>query len=247
MTAGIDLSALRRGTVKYRIVKPLKKKLLERAFAAFRARAQIDPQVEAAFAAFCETEKSWLVDYTLFRVLMERNAERETWDAWGPEHSDIDAARRWLDSLGEEERVTLEERRDFYSYVQWIALQQWRDVKAYAEAQGVALMGDIPFGVSYYSADVFAHPDRVCARLVRRRAARAIFQGRRIHPKVGPKLGHPALSLGRDAEPTTSIGGGSASTGCGRFFISSGSIMCSDFTASMPFPGVRGATPSFCP
>ena len=160
VTAGTDLSALRRGTVKYRIVKPLKKKLLERAFAAFRARAQIDPQVEAAFAAFCEREKSWLVDYTLFRVLMELNAERETWDAWGPEHSDIDAARRWLDSLGEEERVTLEERRDFYSYVQWIALQQWRDVKAYAEAQGVALMGDIPFGISYYSADVFAHPDR---------------------------------------------------------------------------------------
>jgi 4-alpha-glucanotransferase len=90
---------------------------------------------------------------------MERNAERETWDAWGPEHSDIDAARRWLDSLGEEERVPLEERRDFHSYVQWIALQQWRDLKAYAEAQGVALMGDIPFGISYYSADVIAHPD----------------------------------------------------------------------------------------
>jgi len=160
VTAGTDLSALRRGTVKYGVVKPLKKKLLECAFAAFRARAQIDPQVEAAFAAFCEREKSWLIDYTLFRVLMERNAERETWDAWGPEHSDVDAARRWLDSLGEEERVTLEERRDFHSYVQWIALQQWCDLKAYAEAQGVALMGDIPFGISYYSADVFAHPDR---------------------------------------------------------------------------------------
>ena len=56
--------------------------------------------------------------------------------------------------------MTFEERRDFYSYVQWIAHQQWRDVKAYAEAQGVALMGDIPFGISYYSADVFARPDR---------------------------------------------------------------------------------------
>ena len=113
VTAGTDLSALRSGTVKYRIVKPLKKKLLERAFAAFRARAQIDPQVEAAFAAFCEREKSWLIDYTLFRVLMEQNAERETWDAWGPEHSDIDAARRWLDSLGEEERVPLRRASGF--------------------------------------------------------------------------------------------------------------------------------------
>jgi 4-alpha-glucanotransferase len=154
-TAGIDLKALRRGSVKYEIVKPLKKKLLERAFAAFRAGAQTDP----GFAAFCAREKSWLADYTLFRVLMELNAERETWDAWRPEHSEIDAARRWLDSLGEEERAPLEERRDFHSYVQWIAHQQWRDVKAYAAARGVALMGDIPFGISYYSADVFAYPE----------------------------------------------------------------------------------------
>ena len=47
VTAGIDLAALRRGSVKYEIVKPLKRKLLERAFAAFRARAETDPQLEA--------------------------------------------------------------------------------------------------------------------------------------------------------------------------------------------------------
>jgi 4-alpha-glucanotransferase len=155
VTAGIDLGALRRGSVKYEIVKPLKKKLLERAFEVFRARAHND----AAFGAFCENEKSWLADYTLFRVLMELNAERETWDAWRREHSDINAARHWLGSLGEEERALLEERRNFHSYVQWVAHQQWRDLKTYAAAQGVALMGDIPFGISYYSADVFARPD----------------------------------------------------------------------------------------
>jgi 4-alpha-glucanotransferase len=43
--------------------------------------------------------------------------------------------------------------------VQWIADQQWRDIKAYAEQRGVALMGDIPFGISYYSADVFSRPN----------------------------------------------------------------------------------------
>jgi 4-alpha-glucanotransferase len=31
-------------------------------------------------------------------------------------------------------------------------------MKSYAEERGVALMGDIPFGVSYYSADVFVRP-----------------------------------------------------------------------------------------
>lgn len=156
VTAGVDLIALRRGSVKYEIVKPLKRKLLERAFDAFRARPEPDPD----FAAFCEKEKSWLVDYTLFRVLMERNGERETWDTWQSEHADLDAARRWLDSLGEEERASLAERREFHRYVQWIAHKQWCDIKSYAETQGVALMGDIPFGISYYSADVFTHPER---------------------------------------------------------------------------------------
>jgi 4-alpha-glucanotransferase len=156
VTAGIDLRALRRGSVKYEIVKPLKKKLLERAFDAFRARGRTEP----AFATFCAREKSWLGDYTLFRVLMELNGERETWDTWRPEHSAQDSARQWLDSLGEEERAPIDQRREFHSYVQWIAHQQWREVKAYAEARDVALMGDIPFGISYYSADVFAHPER---------------------------------------------------------------------------------------
>jgi 4-alpha-glucanotransferase len=43
--------------------------------------------------------------------------------------------------------------------VQWIAHQQWRNIKAHAEQSGVALMGDIPVGISYYSADVFSRPN----------------------------------------------------------------------------------------
>ena len=160
VTAGIDLPALRRGWVNYEIVKPLKNELLRRAFEIFRARIKAKAEAGQAFATFCAAEQSWLADYTLFRVLMELNGDGETWDAWRPEHSQIDAARRWLDSLGEETRAPFEERRAFHSYVQWIAHRQWREVKAYAEGRGVALMGDIPFGISYHSADVFSHPDR---------------------------------------------------------------------------------------
>jgi 4-alpha-glucanotransferase len=158
VTARIDLAAVRRGRVKYGTVKPLKRNLLERAFAAFRARGRNYPPAREPFRSFCEAEKSWLADYTLFRVLMEMNGNLEFWDEWRPEHSEAGAAQRWLDSLSEAERVPFEERREFHNYVQWIAHRQWREVKAYAEAQGVALMGDIPFGISYYSADVFTHP-----------------------------------------------------------------------------------------
>jgi 4-alpha-glucanotransferase len=151
-----DLSALRRGSVHYDRVKPLKKELLEHAFDDFKKRAPNE-----SFKDFVATERSWLDDYTLFRVLMESNGERETWDEWP--QSGIAAARTWLDSLGEAARADFEERRQFFRYVQWIAHEQWRELKRFAEERGVALMGDIPFGVSYYSADVFAHPE--CFRL----------------------------------------------------------------------------------
>ncbi|MBA3831206.1 MAG: 4-alpha-glucanotransferase [Chthoniobacterales bacterium] len=152
VTLAVDLPALRRGFVHYEIVKPLKKKLLERAFDSFRRR----PPNER-FGAFCAAEKAWLDDYALFRVLMEQNGERETWDEW-PQPS-IAAARAWLHSLGEDARSAFEERREFFRYVQWVAHEQWRAIKSFAAERGVALMGDIPFGVSYYSADVFAHPE----------------------------------------------------------------------------------------
>jgi 4-alpha-glucanotransferase len=150
---GIDLAALRRGGVHYGIVKPLKKNLLERAFSEF-----VKCSTNESFAAFCALENAWLDDYTLFRVLMEINGEREIWDEW-PQGS-MEAARAWIDSLGEADRIVFEERRQFFRYVQWVAHEQWQAIKHFAAEREVALMGDIPFGISYYSADVFGGPAR---------------------------------------------------------------------------------------
>jgi len=114
--------------------------------------------VNHRFERFCAAERAWLDDYSLFRILMELHDEGETWDKW-PQNS-LAAARGWLESLGETDRRYLAQRRQFFCYVQWIAHEEWHAIKIYAEQHGVALMGDIPFGVSYYSADVFAHPER---------------------------------------------------------------------------------------
>ena len=46
----------------------------------------------------------------------------------------------------------------YHAWVQWIAFRQWRDLRQYAESQDVLLMGDVPIGISYYSADVFFEP-----------------------------------------------------------------------------------------
>jgi 4-alpha-glucanotransferase len=153
----INLADLRRGGVKYRQVKELKQRILEKAFANFSARS--DEKRQSEFERFCEEESSWLRDYALFRVLIEENKGSAAWDQWPTQHQTIESARNWVRDLPKEKQPAVTRRLDFFCYVQWIAHQQWRNIKAHAEQRGMALMGDIPFGVSYYSADVFSRPD----------------------------------------------------------------------------------------
>ena len=157
ITAGAELEKLRRGQIRYRRVKKLKMQLLEAAFERFGENGSDERKAE--FHMFVESQSIWLRDYTLFRALMEANGGSEMWDQWPEEHQTIERAREWLRHLPPDRQEPIGERRIFFCYVQWIAHQQWREVKEYAEQRGVALMGDIPFGVSYYSADVFARPN----------------------------------------------------------------------------------------
>jgi 4-alpha-glucanotransferase len=153
--SGIDLPHLRQGAVRYRKVKKIKRQLLDKAFAHFLVNASGNRQ--SGFRDFCAAESAWLDPYAFFRALMEHNGEREAWDKWPVHMREPNAARAWLTRQSAERRATFSERENFFRYVQWIAHEQWRAVKSYAEERNVALMGDMPFGVSYCSADVFAH------------------------------------------------------------------------------------------
>jgi 4-alpha-glucanotransferase len=155
--ADVDIPSLSGGAVKYRDIKKLKWRLLEKAFASFSKRAGAERQ--SAFRTFCQEESAWLWDYAFFRALMEENDGSAAWDRWPSQHQTIQRARSSLNDLPYEHQAVLARRHEFFCYVQWIAHQQWHDIKTYAEKRGVALMGDIPFGVSYYSADVFARPN----------------------------------------------------------------------------------------
>ena len=147
------------GPVQYPAVKALKTALLQRAYENFLAHSWRTGGSRARrFRKFCRAEAAWLDGYVLFRVLMERHGS-ERWDSWPLEHRDPHAARAWLAALASTERRAFEGRIRFRQYVQWIAYEQWREAKHHAGARGVALMGDIPFGVNFFSADVWAHPE----------------------------------------------------------------------------------------
>jgi len=143
--------------VDYPRVKLLKQAVLENAFNAFFNQCEpLADELCADLDAFASREEGWLREYTLFRALMERGKDGEAWSQWPAELQSPEGARQWVAGLALSEQAYIHQRVMFFTYVQWVAFRQWRDVKAHAESRGIALMGDIPFGVSHHSADVWA-------------------------------------------------------------------------------------------
>jgi len=158
--SGYSLTDLREGPVDYPQVKALKFGLLERAFATF-AREHFGKRTarEQEFLRFCSEEHDWLYDYCIFRFLMERSPTREDWEKWPEEYSTVERARTYINNLLEQDKAATERELAFFAYVQFLAFRQWDEASSYAVSKKVRLMGDIPFGVSRCSADVFAQPE----------------------------------------------------------------------------------------
>lgn len=156
-TAHVDLHALNSGPVAYAIVKPVKRALLRKAFARFTRTSWKRNDARARrFRAFMRREATWLDAYAFFRVLMDENEGRERWDMWPEAQRTFPAAQTWLAAQPPARRRAIGGEIRFVMWVQWIAATQWQALREQADGLGVALMGDIPFGVSYYSADVWA-------------------------------------------------------------------------------------------
>jgi 4-alpha-glucanotransferase len=153
-----DLEALRSGPVDYNAVKSLKRELLEAAWRRFQKGDGRSGRPKL-FARFLDQHAAWLSDYTLYRVLLERNQGNENLSSWPPDQRNAASARTWLKGLNSTDREAFEERRQFFAFVQWIAFSQWSAVADLAEVLGVALIGDVPVGVASGGADVFASPE----------------------------------------------------------------------------------------
>ena len=160
LTGTTDLSKLRQDGVHYRQVKVLKRVLLERAFDYFCVtHVRRNSWRAKKFRAFAKAHAGWLEGYTLFRVLIDENDGDERWDKWPEEQRTFAAASKWLREQSVFRRKELDRKIKFYTYVQWIAFTQWTGLKAHCDKKGVALMGDVPYGVSYHSSDVFSNPE----------------------------------------------------------------------------------------
>jgi 4-alpha-glucanotransferase len=160
MLAKVNIEQLRTGPVAYSVVKALKLKLLEMGFEDFsKTELSRNTRQARAFRTWVARQAPWIEGYGLFRVLMDENSVNERWDLWPEEQRTLAKAQAWLERQHSATRKRIERRVRFYKWVQWVAFRQWEEVKTHAEERGVSLMGDVPFGVSYYSCDVFAEPD----------------------------------------------------------------------------------------
>jgi len=158
ITARYDLAGLRQGCVQYRDIKKLKRQLLYAAFKTFRSRIADKSRVRA-FSEFERVNADWLPDYAMHRALVSWHEESEKCDQWPREHRSPTAVRVWIESLTPSSKRHIRDLMRFHAYVQWTAYTQWRAVREHAEREGVALMGDVPVGVSMHSADVWREPD----------------------------------------------------------------------------------------
>jgi 4-alpha-glucanotransferase len=129
-------------------VERYKIEVLRRAATSFLAGA--DQSRLKEFRHFCDTNP-WLHDFALF-MAVKSSCNGKSWCSW-PEG----IARRRPESMAEYSQL-LGSAIDEQKYFQWQFFRQWKDIKHYANMNGIEIIGDLPIFVAYDSADVWANP-----------------------------------------------------------------------------------------
>ena len=112
------------------------------------SNAKPDPD----FDAFVEAQKYWLEDYALYMALKFAH-DGKPFTEWGR------SLRRRKKEAMDQARETYKEDIAFYKFIQYQFFKQWYQLKAYANEQGISIIGDIPIYVALDSADVWTHPE----------------------------------------------------------------------------------------
>lgn len=135
--------------VNYHAATALKLPLLRRTYERFRD-GNFSTHAEQ-FGQYCAENADWLDDYALFMALREHYGD-VSWCDWDQDIATRKAAalKRWTKQLAEPIAVQ--------KFVQYLFSNQWRQLKAYANEQGVQIIGDAPIFVAYDSSDVWANP-----------------------------------------------------------------------------------------
>lgn len=94
----------------------------------------------------------WLEEYSVFMALKGYFNDRP-WQEWDKPYKERQT--KALEAFKKENADEIQ----FWVFLQWVFYKQWMAMKAYANKQGVEIIGDMPIYVSSDSADTWAHTE----------------------------------------------------------------------------------------
>lgn len=107
---------------------------------------------QAQYKNFCHMNSLWLDDYAFFMAIKNEQGG-QAWVAWP------DALKMRAEKALAEIHEKLAQQIDYYRFIQFLFFQQWLELKAYANNQGIKIIGDIPLYVAFDSAEAWAKPE----------------------------------------------------------------------------------------
>ena len=130
----------------------VKELLLERSFQNHKAHPE---KARDELENFIANNAIWLDDFAIYMVLKAQFKD-QPWYTWPQE-------------VRNRERAALDKiRTEYHEQIRWIQWQQyifdkqWKHLRKYCNDREIRLLGDIPFYVSYDSADVWANRELFC-------------------------------------------------------------------------------------
>lgn len=130
--------------VDYKSCREFKIPLLKKAAISF-------DKSNSDFLKFKSENAFWLKDYCIFMTLSELFGTKN-FRLWDKDYKYRNKA------VIEEIYEQHEEKIAFFEVTQFLFYKQFFELKSYANQNGIKLIGDIPFYVSYFSADVWSRP-----------------------------------------------------------------------------------------
>ena len=111
-----------------------------------------------AFARFDRQDLEWLAflkdgfyyDFSLFKTLKKHFGDF-AWSEWPEPYKSGD--RTAVSQFAKEHAEEIE----FWQFTQFLFLKQWNSLKAYANAKGISIMGDMPIYVAYDSLEMWKY------------------------------------------------------------------------------------------
>ncbi len=110
-----------------------------------------DLSKDAKYKRFVSKNRFWLEDYALFMAIKDSygGVSFAEWD---------DDIRLRKKKAVDDYRKQYAKEIEFYRFIQYIFDKQWAALKAYANKNGVEIIGDIPIYVAFDSADTWSDP-----------------------------------------------------------------------------------------